>query len=528
MKTQIDVISGYFESGKTTLINKVLKSGVYKNECVVILQCELGVEQIARDTFQYSNFIVVKINSKGELTRGLFLEINRKYSPSRIIIEYNGTWEISDLLSIRLPSGFCIRLVVNLVDGSKFALYIRNMGHIVSEPIFNSDIVFINRWEKLRADQIEQEKQNINNINKRARLYFLKRHDENVLIHQTFAASGKDSFNNFFGVMTGIMLLIIGYLCWSISQMPGSENIYTVMQTVNTIFIGILLQAVPFILIGIFVSSILQVFISEDKLVRIFSNKRGFAFPISAFFGILLPVCDCAMVPIASGMARKGVPVRYAITFLLAAPAVNPVVISSTLYAFPGQPEIAVYRILLGLGIALTVGLVLGTMPSLDRMVHKDYLGVQACSSGYLDYYPAPGLRGKMAALFRHASLEFLNVGRFVVVGAFISTLLQVMMPKAAFATAGGEAVSYMVMIAAAFLMSVCSTSNAFIARSLLNSFPLMGVLGFMVLGPMLDFKNLLMLSGNFKKRFVFILVSVILCVSSMLLYMITQAVGGS
>lgn len=527
MNTQIDVISGYFKSGKTTLVNKILKSGVFRNECVVVLLCEKGTEQVDTDGLHGTKLVIKKIGRKEELSRDLFLKIKRDFSPSRIIIEYNGTWEISDLLSIRLPFGCRIRRIVNLADGSKFTLYMRNMGPILAEPIYNSDMILINRFEKLSPQQIEQEKQTVKSINKKLPVYFLKRSEENLLIKDAFADSENGYFGNLFKVMIVILLLIILYLSWGISQMYDFADVYRVMQTVNTIFIGILLQAVPFMLIGIFISSIMQIFISEDKLVRIFLKNKGLAFPLSAFLGVLLPVCDCAMVPIAAGMARKGVPIRYAITFLLAAPAVNPVVISSTLYAFPGQPGIAVSRILLGLGIAVTVGLVIGAIPSLEKMVDRNILGTQSCASGYLNYYPTPNLKGKLTVLFRHASLEFLNIGRFVVVGAFISTLLQVLIPKTAFTGMGGGALPFLIMIAAAFLMSVCSTSNAFIARSFLNSFPLTGVLGFMVLGPMLDFKNLLMLSGNFKKKFVFILVVIILCVGPMLLYIFSQATGG-
>ncbi len=524
MRTEIDVVSGFFESGKTSLINNLLRSGVVKKERIVVLLCEQGGEQVNPEELHNNKVFVKNIDNKNELNRTLFINIKKEFEPDRVIIEYNGTWGIGELLKIYLPPGYRIGRIVNVADASTFALYMKNMAPVMTEPIYNSDCVLFNRYERLGKDQLDQNKQAVRNINKNAGAYLYKHREENLLMQILFGEQEKSSFHKFFIAMLCILLFFTVYLLWSISGLPVFHSLYRTLQTVNTMFIGILLQAVPFMLIGIFVSSFLQVFVSEERLIRLFLKKKGLAFPLSAFLGVLLPVCDCAMVPIASGLARKGLPLPYAVTFLLAAPAVNPVVISSTLFAFPGQPQIAVYRIILGLVVAVSTGFILSAMPSIDRMAGNRSAGGAVCSSGYLSYVEDSGLKGKQQAVFRHAGLEFLNIGRFVVVGAFISTIIQVLVPKTFFTGFGGGLfLPFAIMTAAAFLMSVCSTSNAFIARSFSNSFPAMGVLGFMVLGPMLDLKNLMMLSGSFSKRFIVLLVCVILCVSFMMFYIFSQ-----
>ena len=130
---------------------------------------------------------------------------------------------------------------------------------------------------------------------------------------------------------------------------------------------------------------------------------------------------------------------------------------------------------------------------------------------------------GKIDAVLRHAGNEFFEVGRYLIVGAFLSAIVQTFVPKEALAgLGGGYVVSLLVMMLSAFIMSVCSTSDAFIARSFSNQFPIGSVMGFMVLGPMLDIKNLLMLMGSFNKKFVIKLVCLIFGLSFLLLLVLT------
>ena len=260
-----------------------------------------------------------------------------------------------------------------------------------------------------------------------------------------------------------------------------------------------------------FVSSTIQVLISQETIIKLFPRKMGFGFLVALLSGLVFPVCDCAIIPVAARLVKKGVPLPTAITFMLAAPLVNPLVIVSTLYAFPGRPAIAFYRVCLGATIALATGLALLIFPD-DKAALLGGFNDFSCKCGYCgDTESAKGIWSKIEAIFNHAGVEFFDVGRYLITGALLSSIFQTMIPKDIIAnTGGGYALSLMIMMLCAFVLSVCSTSDAFIARTFVNQFPLGAVMGFMILGPMIDLKNLLMLLGRFRKRFVVKLVFII------------------
>ena len=133
------------------------------------------------------------------------------------------------------------------------------------------------------------------------------------------------------------------------------------------------------------------------------------------------------------------------------------------------------------------------------------------------------GLRKKIEAVFSHAGSEFFDVGRYLIAGALLSGIFQALVPKDIPATGGIYGVSLLVMMLRAFVLSVCSTSDAFIARTFVNQFPPGAVLGFMVIGPMIDLKNLFMLMGRFKKSFVIKLVFLIFGFSYALLLLFSK-----
>lgn len=188
-----------------------------------------------------------------------------------------------------------------------------------------------------------------------------------------------------------------------------------------------------------------------------------------------------------------------------------------------GQPYVVFYRIYLGVTVALAVGLTFLFFPE-DKPIISNKLDQITCGCGYCgENINKKGFVGKVDAIFRHAGTEFFQIGRFLIMGAFLSSVMQILIPKDMLSNiGGGNVVSLLIMMLLAFVLSVCSTSDAFIARTFTNQFPMGAVLGFMVLGPMIDIKNLLMLLGNFKKRFVIKLVLVVFGLSFALLLFVT------
>ena len=321
------------------------------------------------------------------------------------------------------------------------------------------------------------------------------------------------------------LLSVIGYFLFSLLNFLA--NNFTRFGTFNNIFIGILIQAFPFMLVGVFVSGFMNIFISRETIVKIFPKKYGLGFITAMFAGIFLPVCECAIVPVTSRLVKKGVSLPVAITFMLSAPIINPIVILSTLYAFPEMRMIAFYRVLFGLSIAFIVGMILLIFPQsksalLDKKQEKHCDCSSCCSSGNNEELDENKTLGeKIKLTFSHVGHEFFDVGKFFIIGAFLTSFIQTFVPREIFsAVSGNIALSLAFMMLLAFLFSVCSTSDAFIARSFWYRFPPTSVMGFMVFGPMMDIKDILMLLASFKKGFVIKLSIIITIVSFIMLYL--------
>ena len=318
-------------------------------------------------------------------------------------------------------------------------------------------------------------------------------------------------------------------------------------STVHTVFTGIVLQAVPFMLLGALLSSALYAFVPDRLLVKIFPKKYGLGFLTALFAGALFPVCECAAVPLMRSLIKKGVAMPIAVTFMLASPIVNPISIVSTLYAFPQQPSVAFYRLSFGLLIAFAIGLLLLFYPE-EKYLKEDFdvdSAVQPRTFGGVDtaFRLATGrtstenrrnepqsdnfddaavgssvqqrMATKIYMLLMHTCSEFFTAGPFLILGAFITALIRAAVPQELFSiTSGSAAGSLLVMMLFAFIFSACSTSDAFIARSFLNRFSFGSILGFLVYGPMMDIKNLFMLLSLFKKRFVIELTLIITAIN--------------
>lgn len=319
------------------------------------------------------------------------------------------------------------------------------------------------------------------------------------------------------------------------------------IRAFSTVFVSILIQAFPFMLIGVLVSSAMHFFVPDNLIIRVFPTRHGIGFLTALFAGLFFPVCECAIVPVMTRLVKKGVALPIAISFMLAAPIINPIVIVSTLYAFPGQPGVMLLRVGLGLLIALMTGLTLfvlgvgkeGNMLDTDEgHEHPEHYHGQdkqpqhdascanahdkgaTCACCANPVSADMGLFRKISAMLLHAGDEFFDVGKYIIVGAFISSLIQAVIPREAFISLGSQSgLSLAVMMLMAFLFSACSTSDAFIARSYLGRLTLGPILGFLVYGPMMDIKNMLMLLGGFKKSFVIKLIAIITVLNFATLY---------
>lgn len=298
-------------------------------------------------------------------------------------------------------------------------------------------------------------------------------------------------------------------------------------------FLAILFEGVPFLFAGTLLSGIIDAFLPSQRLDRLLPKHAGLAILLGGFLGLIFPMCECGVIPVIRRMIRKGLPVAPAVTYLLAAPIVNPVVALSTYAAFRGQDPATVlaFRVALGFGIACMVGAVVLRLPK-SKVLSEELITaasrfqkprmqlVVSRSSPLPDetsdhpfpdpstlndliYVERPTFSLKLLSALRTACGDFLDVAFYLILGASITAVFntavsreQVILPLASnvwFATYA--------LTALAGLLSLCSTSDAFIAANFV-AFPLAAKLAFMVFGPMMDLKLLFLYSLVFRKRF--------------------------
>ena len=288
------------------------------------------------------------------------------------------------------------------------------------------------------------------------------------------------------------------------------------VERLSITVLAVTVEAIPFLLIGSLLSAIIHIYVSEEFIARIIPKNALLGVASASILGVVLPVCDCATVPIVRRLVAKGVPLHVAITFMLAVPMINPLVIISTWFAFYQFPKFILYRIVFGLACAIVVGL---SMSLLDGK--KQMRAVEALSQRFdhahghdhhhHDHDRGGGFFAQARGVIDHASSDFYDIGRYFIVGVLLSSIVQSVIPQGSLYVLGHNPVlSVLVMIAGAYFLSVCSQADAFIARTFMSQFSAGAVVAFMIFGPMIDMKNTLMLSTAFKKRFILLLIVLI------------------
>lgn len=258
--------------------------------------------------------------------------------------------------------------------------------------------------------------------------------------------------------------------------------------TLITIFVSVMVQALPFLVLGTILSAAITAFVPTRFLERALPKRPAAAVPVAGLAGVVLPACECGSVPVAGALVRRGVAPAAAFAFLLASPAINPVVLVSTAVAFPGQPQMVGARLLASLGAAVVMG----------------WLWLRLGQPGWLR--PArlddPHTDRGWSAFWSSCRHDLVQAGGFLVVGAVAAATLNVTVPPAWLENIAGNPVFSIIALALlAVLLSICSEADAFVAASL-SQFSLTARLAFLVVGPMIDLKLFAMQAGSFGPRF--------------------------
>jgi uncharacterized membrane protein YraQ (UPF0718 family) len=326
--------------------------------------------------------------------------------------------------------------------------------------------------------------------------------------------------------LLGVGSLIMLTLIVTNRELPTAIFTEANFQSFKILFISIILEAFPFILLGVLFSALLQVFVT-DELIQKWTPKNPVAGVLfGALLGLLFPLCECGMIPVVRRLIRKGMPAYIGIVYLLAGPIVNPIVYTSTYTAFRTTPEMAFARMGLAFAVSFIIGLLLykfmkrSPLKAMPRQNHEhsntdDHEHQQGHDHHHHHSHEhehrvgGKGFRSRISSTMAHASDEFFEMGKYLIFGALLTGIIQTAVDRSTLAVFAEQPVfSYVFMMGFAFILSICSTSDAFIASSFSGIFDFGPLLAFLVFGPMIDLKNTLMLLSTFRIRIVLALIA--------------------
>ncbi len=291
-------------------------------------------------------------------------------------------------------------------------------------------------------------------------------------------------------------------------------------------FMDIFLDALPFMLLGVLLSTVVENFIPEAYIRRMTPRHPLGGILFACVLGIMFPLCECGMIPFVRRLMRKGMPVYIAVIFILVGPILNPIVFASTFMAFRSEPSMAYSRMGLTFGVALIVGLLLTRFLKgnplrhpIDNQAntlhhhsgsspghHADHIHAHAHHHDHDHHHGHNHSHdgGRMMVMFSHGTTELFEMSKYLMLGAFLTALIQTFVAQDSLSAIGqGPFISHVFMMGFAYLLSLCSTTDAFVAASFANSFSPGSLLAFLVFGPMIDVKSTLMMLSIFKARFV-------------------------
>lgn len=276
-----------------------------------------------------------------------------------------------------------------------------------------------------------------------------------------------------------------------VSAVAGS--LATALQDFFTLVLGILVEALPFVVLGVLVSVAIQYFIPTDLLIKRLPKNAFARRVIVSFLGVAMPVCECGNVPVARTLIMKGFSVQEAIVFLLAAPSVNIITFAVTWEAFNVNHSVAVMRVVATLFVANVVALLVAKFVSRDKILTRDFTATCEVNAH------APRSWARAFEMFRS---EMWLITRLLVIGAMIAAASQTFIPREVITAISSDVVlSVLAMLLLAFVISICSTVDAFFALAYINTFSLGSILAFLVAGPMVDIKMIALMKTTFTYR---------------------------
>lgn len=294
---------------------------------------------------------------------------------------------------------------------------------------------------------------------------------------------------------------------------------YLKLQDSITIFLSIVIEAIPFVVLGVLVSTLLEILIKDEWLLKLIPKNRIGGHIVASLVGMIFPVCECGNVPVTRELIAKGFSVSQAISFYLGAPILNFVVILTTFAAFEGQPLVIWGRIIGGFLVATSTGILISYLKKPENLLTENLNTF--CELHHEHDHNHKNLSFKQRIAPKRIILEltsksrvqkflneFIDMTGLLVIGALLAAITRTWIPQELLLDlAQNPILATLVMMLLAVILSVCSTVDAFIVSGYATNFNVGALLGFLIYGPMIDVKAISMLLTSFKPKLVGIIV---------------------
>ncbi|MFC4140051.1 MULTISPECIES: permease [unclassified Microbacterium] len=306
------------------------------------------------------------------------------------------------------------------------------------------------------------------------------------------------------GVGVGAGILAILLLINRFAPALFTDTLPTRMQDGLTLTLSVLIEALPWVFIGVVLSIVVQVWLPSDAVQRWLPRNAWARRAVLSLLGMVVPVCECGNVPFARGLMMRGLAPAEALTFLIAAPIVNPIVILTTHAAFGWDAGILVARLVGGFLIANLIGWIYSLHHDQDGLLTERFIAT--CE--LIEHEPGSPVRRSLAQFL----VELRAVMPALVIGSAIAGAVQVLVPREVLIAVGSNpALSIVAMMALAMTVAICSNVDAFFALSFASTFSPGAIVAFLLVGPLVDVKMLALLRTTFRWRVLGVIVAVVL-----------------
>lgn len=483
------IVTGFIGSGKSTFINEQLQ---YRKKLggTACISAEEGTVSLIKEGLQLNPDRLSAITPNEPHTYSSIANEIASYidkvKPKEIWIEWNGMISFHQLEALlysdKLRHLLQIEKVLYLCTDQFVASILPGLGNDVTSQLYSADCI-------------------ITETDTHHALLRTYNRDAKIVTAPAPEKVAELCRNSTWGLIPN--LLVIGITAYILLVTAFRHDIPYSIHQCFAIITGLIIEAIPFLLLGTIGSTVIRYFVPQRILLKLLGNHSWKSYGAAMVSGLALPVCDCAIIPLFKALTDRGVPLSVAILFMLASPIINPITILSTWYAFPDNPMISVWRIILGLGVALLIALSFRFIPPSTSMMKAKTAQNLSYEEIVLEASKSKHINKRR--LLIHMEKEFSQLLFYFSIAACVLSVVQVY-GKPWLINAGitlPDVWAIPILLLLAFFFSVCSTSDAIIGKSLSTLFPMSSVMGFLILGPMLDIKNVYILKQYMPTSFI-------------------------